>query len=65
MTNLHENCDKCTRITLDNNCAVYPKPEYWWEKRGGCPLATHTKTRVIEEKKVNPLKASKRKMAGK
>ena len=65
MKPLHEKCDTCGRIT-DNICGVYSNPIYWWDKRGGCPLATHVKVKVIEDnKKINPLKASKRKMAGK
>ena len=61
---LHEKCCTCARIVNDI-CGVYTNPVYWWDKRGGCPLATHVKIRVVEEKKVNPLKASKRKMSGK
>ena len=59
MSNLHEKCATCTRVK-DNDCAVYPNPAYWWEKRKGCPLATHIHKRIVEDKKVNPLKASKR-----
>lgn len=46
-------------------CTKFPNPESRWE-RGRCPLATHIKLdfAVPLEKKLNPLKASKRAARG-
>ena len=65
---IHEKCEGCTRVhTIEAGgesrtfCNVYKAPSVWWEKRGRCAMATHTgRKRVEEQKKVNPLKASRR-----
>ena len=45
-------------------CASFPDPEAKW-RRGSCNLATHVKNEKKETaQKINPLKASKRKAAG-
>ena len=63
-----EACDGCAK-TLTNDegtfCTVAPNPEAKWA-RGKCNFATHIKNaeEIPEEKKLNPLKASKRAAAG-
>jgi hypothetical protein len=61
---VHEKCNGCKKVTAELKCSVYVKPSIWWEKRGGCPVATHTVIKVAETKKVNPLKASKKAKKG-
>jgi hypothetical protein len=62
-----EECNGCDR-TLGSNgstyCASFPDPAAKW-RRGACNLATHVKNGKKETvQKINPLKASKRKAAG-
>lgn len=64
MEKIHEKCVGCAKVTAEDFCAAYPKPSIWWEKRGGCAAATHTRKLIEEVKKVNPLKASKKKAKG-
>ena len=63
-----ENCAGCARITeysAGKYCSSYPQPELKWTS-GKCNFATHIKAEALkEDKKVNALKASKRKAAGK
>jgi hypothetical protein len=61
------NCEGCARIKeypTGKYCSAYPQPEMKW-KNGRCNFATHVELDVPkEEKKVNALKASKRKATG-
>ena len=56
-----EACNGCKRIQEDTNvCGVYSAPVFRWSF-GICPMATHKKVEEkVDDKKVNPLKASKR-----
>jgi hypothetical protein len=62
-----EACTGCERTLVfegANYCTSFPDPESKW-RRGPCNLATHAKVEKKETaQKVNPLKASKRKAAG-
>lgn len=62
-----EPCDGCARIFEFNDdmyCQTYPTPAAKW-RLGKCNFATHVKEAVaIDQVKLNPLKASKRGMAG-
>ena len=56
--------DKCTGCKLIEGlyCKRYFNPEVLWKNTGNCPSATHMKAEVVEDKKkLNPIKASKRK----
>jgi len=53
-----EKCGNCEKIK-DGFCTVYVNPAGKWAV-GGCFIATHIKRTMVEKKKVNPLKASKR-----
>lgn len=61
-----DKCEGCSRITefpSGKYCSSFTEPVLKWLK-GNCPMATHVK-KVVEEpnqKKLNPLKASKRSM---
>lgn len=61
-----EDCQGCGRIVENEGgvfCGVYPKPSLKWRNNGICNMATHRKVEVVKsDQKVNPLKASKRKM---
>jgi hypothetical protein len=63
-----ENCNGCERTAeypTGKYCTSYPHPEVKWSS-GRCNFATHIKEETPkDEKKVNALKASKRKAAGK
>ncbi|MCX5895792.1 MAG: PxxKW family cysteine-rich protein [Proteobacteria bacterium] len=63
-----ENCTGCERIVeypTGKYCSSYPQPELKWNA-GICNFASHVKVEVVkDDKKVNALKASKRKAAGK
>ena len=60
---IHEKCIGCQKIVSvgeESVCSVYRDPVMWWDKMGGCPLATHThkiiqsqqeKTRLTIQKK--------------
>lgn len=57
-----EQCDGCNQIKEFPNgryCLTYGNPEAKWTL-GRCNFATHIKMEKKVEKKVNPLKASKR-----
>ncbi len=62
-----EKCEGCERIVEaegDNYCYAYARPEAKW-RLGLCNFATHQKIELAAgQAKVNPLKASKRAMAG-
>lgn len=48
----------CTRIDGEL-CAAYAYPDTRW-RLGNCPLATHIIGEAEQQKKVNPIKASKK-----
>ena len=57
-------CDGCIKaIIKENRCVAYEYPEAWYRK-GGCPLKSNKVLEVKATKKVNPLKASRRKKRG-
>lgn len=62
-----EKCEGCERIIEAANikyCQTYVLPETKW-RLGLCNFATHVKPEIATAKtKINPLKASKRAMAG-
>jgi len=63
-----ENCEGCDRIINwedANYCSAFPDPKVKW-RQGHCNLATHVKKDKKDNGngKINPLKASKRKAAG-
>lgn len=58
---LTEICDGCLKaVPLEDRCIAYPFPRLW-EHLGGCPLKTNKELEVKRNKKINPIKASKRK----
>ena len=63
-----ENCEGCDRAKdypTGKYCSSYPQPESKWQN-GKCNFATHIEQEVKKPgKKVNALKASKRKASGK
>ena len=57
-------CDRTLCFEESNFCGSFPDPGAKW-RRGSCNLATHVKNGKKETvQKINPLKASKRKAAG-
>ena len=64
---ISEKCEGCERIVeaaSTKYCQTYASPEAKW-RLGLCNFATHAKVEIATSKvKVNPLKASKRAMAG-
>ena len=53
-------CMGCGKIVQDK-CTVYAAPEKQWTRVGGCPMRTHNREKLAEEKGfIDPLKASKR-----
>ena len=65
---IEEKCEGCDRIVEypgGKYCSTYPQPEVKW-RHGKCNFATHIKEENQNAgKKVNALKASKRKASGK
>lgn len=63
-----EQCEGCGHILVCDEkkyCKAYPDPASKW-MLGPCNLATHVQRKLGgEQKKVNPLKASKKSMSGK
>ena len=63
-----ENCEGCERISEFSSgkyCTSYPQPESKW-RTGNCNFATHIEKETKKgDKKLNALKASKRKASGK
>ena len=57
-----EDCKGCSRIvesSVGEVCSSFPSPEQKWAK-GLCNFATHRKVEiVVNDAKVNPIKASK------
>jgi hypothetical protein len=62
MKNIVEICTGCLKIT-DERCSVYASPAVW-ERKGGCPMKTNKVLEVKKDKKINPIKASKRAKRG-
>ncbi len=58
-------CSHIVELPKGKYCTKFPNPENRWA-RGRCPLATHIKMDFSAplEKKLNPLKASKRAARG-
>ena len=61
----HEKCENCLRIEVNEIgkfCKAYSNPSYWWEKRGTCPLATHTHKMIgdTDKKRVGQQKTKKK-----
>ena len=60
-----EGCSRTLAVDSDTFCSVAPHPAQKWAT-GSCNFATHVSRQVNEQtQKLNPLKASKRKAAGK
>lgn len=62
-----EKCEGCAHIIEKSGqkyCDVFPDPAFKWSV-GYCNFATHIKVEAKTEKKINPLKASKRMVSGK
>ena len=56
-----EQCKGCTNVINDNVCKVYVFPASKWSRSSkSCPMATHIIKKIVEDKFINPLKASKR-----
>jgi hypothetical protein len=57
-----DQCEGCGNIQPETSlCNVYVKPEVKWIP-GKCPMSTHVVEEIQKDtKKVNPLKASKKK----
>jgi hypothetical protein len=56
-------CEGCNHADIKiNKCTAYINPSFWWIADRYCPLSTNNKPvqEKIVEKKMNPLKASKR-----
>ena len=54
-----EKCQGCGNILASGYCNLYPDTIIKW-RNGNCPSATHLKKKAEEQKKINPLKASKK-----
>ena len=55
-------CNKAIKIDDVYKCKVYSNPLSKWSYGINCPMATHIKKeKIIIEKKLNPIKASKKK----
>jgi len=57
-------CFGCLKVDSETKCSVYEKPSVWVRK-GDCPMKTNKVLLEVKGKKINPLKASKRKKRGK
>jgi len=54
-----ELCSGCLKADNIDECSIYSMPSVW-VKKGGCPMKTNKKVEIKKDKKINPLKASKR-----
>ena len=60
-----EGCGNILAVDGKKLCKAYPDPAAKWQF-GSCNLATHVQRKLgTDQKKVNPLKASKKAAAGK
>jgi hypothetical protein len=58
-----EQCTGCERRATDGYCTTYSYPSSWWRLGKRCPFHPQTlKGEAKGDKKLNPLKASKRSM---
>ena len=60
---VHEKCVGCKKVAADQTCITYINPSMWWDKRGGCPVATHTGKKISfedEKKRVGQQKQKKK-----
>jgi hypothetical protein len=56
-----EKCTGCERVTSAGCCEVYFMPERQHSRIGGCAMRTNNLRGIVsDDKKLNPLKASKR-----
>lgn len=60
MSKVIEQCIGCGKIENDV-CKAYRDPAMWWEKMGGCPLATHTRKTVQAQQGKTRLTIQKKK----
>ena len=59
-----ELCDGCIKANVkEDRCVSYAFPENW-DRLGGCALKSNKVLDIVKGKKVNPLKASRRKKRG-
>ena len=59
-------CLGCGHKTVTDYCNRYIDPSRQWTRQGGCAMRTHNKPNVIiDGKKLNPIKASRRAAGGK
>jgi hypothetical protein len=64
-----DKCEGCSRVLTGPEpgpsvCRAFLVPASKW-RSGNCPMATHLRKDLVEDKKrMDPLKASKRKAAG-
>ena len=61
-----QGCDRAVEYATGIYCNAFPEPSLKWVNGSGCNLATHVKKAqgTTNGKKINPLKASKRRSAG-
>lgn len=54
-------CEGCFKVLEDGHCECYEDPNVW-VRRGGCPVKVTKEFQIKGQKgkKVNPIKASKR-----
>ena len=60
---VHDKCIGCKKVDSDQFCMVYIKPSIWWDKRGGCPVATHASKAIeaaAEKKRIGQQKQKKK-----
>jgi len=58
-----EKCLGCKEIEDGGICRIYNIPSALW-RRGACPRATNLEKTVKPDVKLNPIKASRRKIRG-
>jgi len=60
---MNTKCEGCNKVTTNTAgeklCLVFPSPDAKW-RFGNCPMASHLVVVVKKDKKLNPIKASKR-----
>jgi len=54
-----EKCNGCEKMLASGYCTLYPDTSLKWGN-GNCPSATNLKKKAEVQKKMNPLKASKK-----
>ena len=53
-----DKCEGCAKV-IDGYCGTYPEPSLKW-KNGDCNFATNIVREIKSKKKINPIKASRR-----